>query len=128
MPIIVKKHRVRVGGETYLPGKVITGLSEEEEKSLVDSGYCEYPFVIDSQAESLTETSSTENSGNLTIDEFIALKSTGQKEHLQKLEVEAGSNELSRVQQYSDWLEAQGNTEGSDENSEEPGPNTSITS
>jgi hypothetical protein len=128
MSIIVKKHRVRVGGETFLPGKVITGLSEEEEKSLVDGGYCEYPFVIDSQADSITEQTETGSPLHISIEQFTELKAAGQKETLEKLGVVAGSNEKERIQQYTDFLEGNDPFKKLDDDSEENGPNTSITS
>jgi hypothetical protein len=46
MPVIVKRFQVITKKKTYLPGDLITELSKEEEKELVERGHCEYPTVI----------------------------------------------------------------------------------
>lgn len=42
MPVVVKKFRVRAREKTYFPGEIIFNLTKEEEKELVNAGYCEY--------------------------------------------------------------------------------------
>ena len=42
MAVVVKKFRVHAGGRTYFPGEVISTLDKQEEKELVDAGYCEF--------------------------------------------------------------------------------------
>jgi hypothetical protein len=120
MAIIVKKFSVRVGGETFLPGSVINGLSENEEKSLVDDGYCEYPFVITSQTDPIVE-----QPLHTSIEQFKELKAAEQKDTLEKLGIEAGANEKDRIQQYTDFSEGNNTLNDSEEAGGE-GPQTSL--
>lgn len=46
MAVIVKRFKIIAGGKEYVPGDVITCLTEKKEKTLVKEGYCEYPVVI----------------------------------------------------------------------------------
>jgi hypothetical protein len=43
----------------------------------------------------------------LTVEEFTDLKAPEQKEKLQELGIEPGSNEGQRIQQYTEWLQGQ---------------------
>jgi hypothetical protein len=120
MPIIVKKFSVRVGVDSYLPGDVITGLSDTEEKNLVADGYCEFPFVIDSQAES-------SNASDIpSIEEFAALKAAEQTALLESNDIKAGSNKEDRIQQYTDFLAGNDPLKESEEETGGEGPQTSL--
>jgi hypothetical protein len=60
MPVIVKQFQVVTKKKTYLPGDLITELSKEEEKELVERGYCEYPTVINKKANASSDEISEE--------------------------------------------------------------------
>ncbi|OXM84601.1 hypothetical protein [Paenibacillus rigui] len=45
----------------------------------------------------------------LSVEEFKALSAQEQKDLLLSMEIEAGSNEPQRIEQYTDWLNAQAN-------------------
>lgn len=123
MAIKVKKFNVRVGDIVYSPGDVIHELNEAEEQRLVDDGYCEFPANVAS-----TQADKDPAADPETVEQFKELNATGQKEFLKKQEIEPGSNETERIQQFVQWLEGkqkQDDTED-DLDSKGGGPNTGL--
>jgi hypothetical protein len=111
------KYHVDTGAAKYRPGDLISGLEKDEEKRLVDAGFCVYAAPVVNE-----ETSNLPNeqtvSGPLTLEAFKDLKSDPQKEHLRGLGIEPGSNEKERLEQYLGWLAAQSDEEGNGQSDE----------
>lgn len=131
MAVIVKKFRVNTGNKIYFPGESVPGLSPKEEAELVSSGICEYERVIEVFIDN-DGSKSTELNGNQpeavgfpTVEQFKELKAEVQKDFLSKQNIEPGTNEKDRLQQYSDFLATFDIEDESDEEDQD-GPNTEM--
>lgn len=111
MSVIVRRGRVDDGKRIYLIDDVIHNLSPDEEKQLVDNGYCHY-YMDHLQVDSVSSGPLPDNLVNaegvvLTVDEFSKLKAEEQKKILEGLVIDPASKAEERVEQYQTWYDEQ---------------------
>lgn len=89
-------------GISYPAGEVVAVLSVDEEQALIDSGRAKMVQVVVAAAGSLDD-GNPDDPDELTPEQFALLPAAGQKETLEGLGIEPGSNAETRLQQYADW-------------------------
>lgn len=107
MPI-TSDWKITHDGVSYPAGTVVTVLSEEQERELIEDGKATRVPVVEVAAEgSLSSLGEKVEGGDvLTPEEFAVLTAAKQKEELESAGIEPGSNAETRVEQYTAYYDA----------------------
>ena len=100
---MIARKPVNFGGRLFMPGESVKGaLPLDMIEQLQANGFIGEADEVDQPS---VETEGAEDEGDLSLEEFAALKADAQKERLAKLNIEPGSNADQRLEQYQAWLD-----------------------
>lgn len=110
--------KIRHNGKDYIPGQIVTGLTQEEHDRLIrlEAGE-EVELSASSESwnvnQEINDFTGFQINGNvvLSVEDFAKLKADDQKARLKALEIEPAGKEEDRIAQYEEWYAEQVTTD-----------------